>query len=214
MAEPIATRKLWGRTAFVLLSLLVILSHLIPLETVPPALGGISIEPIDPVDLPVETGAEAALEEELLPNDPVRWFAPDILILLAMAWIARRPSLVPAVAIAAVFLLADFLFQKPPGLWAGLVLILSEVIRSRAYTLRTLPFWMEWATIGTGIVIITAIERFTLSMVLIPQASLGLTLIQLTLTILAYPLVVFVSYALFGVSRPAPGEVDEFGHRL
>ena len=134
--------------------------------------------------------------------------------MLALAWVTRRPSLVPAVAVAAVFLLADFLFHKPPGLWAGLVLILSEILRGRVHTLRTLPFWMEWGTVSVGITVITAVERFTLSMVLVPQASLGLTLVQLTLTILAYPLVVFVSYAVFGVHRPAPGEVDASGHRL
>lgn len=214
MAEPVARRRWWGRAMFVALSLLVILAHLIPLETVPPALGGLSIEPIEAIGL--QPNADAALlpDDDLLPRDPVRWIAPDLLLLLALAWVARRPSLVPALAVAAVFLLADFLFQKPPGLWAGLVLILSEIIRNRAYTLRTLPFWIEWATVASGIAVITFIERFTLSMVLVPQAPLGLTLVQLTLTIIAYPLVVFVSYVLFGVNRPAPGEVDAFGHRL
>ena len=111
-------------------------------------------------------------------------------------------------------MLADFLFQRPPGLWAGLVLILSEILRRRARSLRTLPFWIEWSTVTMGIAAITMIDRFTLTMVAVPQASMGLTLLQLTLTILAYPLVVFVSYAVFGVSRPAPGQVDALGHKL
>lgn len=214
MAEPVARRKWWGRLAFLLVSLLIILAHLIPLDTVPPSWGGVSIEPIEAPELTVETEAGAVLADDISPNDPARWIAPDLLILLAMVWVARRPSLVPALSIAAVFLLADLLFQRPPGLWAGLVLILSEIIRSRAYILRTLPFWIEWATVAAGITAITLIERFTLSMVLVTQAPLGLTLIQLTLTLLTYPLVVFASYLVFGVNRPAPGEVDAFGHRL
>ncbi|MEL6958833.1 MAG: hypothetical protein AAGL89_07795 [Pseudomonadota bacterium] len=213
MADRAPTRQRWlGRLIFAALGLLLILIQLIPLETVPPSLGGQSIQAIDP-----PTG-ESDLSDPTLVNpaaqDPVRWIAPDFLLLLTLVWIARRPSFVPALVVAALFLMTDFLLQRPPGLWAGLVLILSEVLRARTYSLRTQPFWVEWATVGIGLIAITVVNRFTLSMVLVPQASLGLTLLQLTLTIAAYPLVVFVSYALFGVSRPAPGEVDAYGQRL
>ncbi|MGJ8610875.1 MAG: hypothetical protein ACSHWY_07260, partial [Octadecabacter sp.] len=146
--------------------------------------------------------------------DPVRWIAPNFLILLACAWVVRRPSITPVWAIAALFLLADMLFQRPPGLWTALVLILTEILRSRSRSMRTLPFWLEWATVAVGITIITAIEWFTLSMVLVRHAQVGLALLQLCLTLVAYPAVVFVSYALFGVSRAAPGQVDALGHQL
>lgn len=198
---------------FIGLSLLIVIVHMIPLETVPPSLGATSLEPIEAA--PTQPPPEAAtLTEDNPQSDPVRWIAPDLLILLTLAWVTRRPSFVPVIAIGGIFLLADFLFQRPPGLWAGLVVILSEILRARARIMRTLPFWIEWGTVAVGIAIITAIERFTLSMVLVPQASLGLTLIQTMLTIAAYPLVVFGSYALFGVNRPAPGEVDALGHRI
>lgn len=206
-------RRLVGRLMFIGLALLLIIVHMIPLETVPPSLGRVSLEPIEAA--PIQPPTEAAtLAEDSPQSDPVRWIAPDLLILLALAWVTRRPSFVPVLAIGAIFLLTDFLFQKPPGLWAGLVVILSEIMRARARIMRTLPFWVEWFTVGVGIATIIAIERFTLSMVLVPQASLGLTLVQTLLTIMTYPLVVFVSYALFGVNRPAPGEVDALGHRI
>lgn len=80
--------------------------------------------------------------------------------------------------------------------------------------MRTLPFTLEWITVGSGIALITGLYHVILSVALVPQAALGLTLVQLILTIAAYPIVVFVSYAAFGVSRPAPGEVDALGHRL
>lgn len=208
-------RQWLGRATFIALCLLLVLGHLIPLETVPPSLGGPSLVITD-IDGPnaVDDIVPATPETVAYIPDPVRWIAPDLLLLLALAWVARRPSFAPALVIAATFLLADFLFQRPPGLWAGLVLILSEIIRSRTHSLRTLPFWIEWSTIAMGIAAITLVDRFTLTMVLVPQASLGLTLLQLMLTILAYPLVVFVSYAFLGVSRPAPGEVDALGHRI
>lgn len=215
MADAPNRRQWIGRASFLFLSVILVLGHLIPLETAPPSLGGPSLIVTDTSganaidDLVTATADHAAY----IP-DPIRWIAPDILLLMTLAWVTRRPSFAPAVAIAAIFLLTDFLFQRPPGLWAALVLIFSEVLRSRSRSLRTLPFWIEWATVAVGISIITLVARFTLTMVLVPQGPLGLTLLQLALTIFSYPLVVFVSYAFFGVSRPAPGAVDSLGHRV
>ena len=205
--NTLARRRVIGRITFVALSLFIIFTHLIPLETAPPSFGGSTLEPI------TQPRATAGTETEVL-FDPVRWIMPDLLILFAFAWVTRRPSFVPALAIAGIFLLADMLYQRPPGLWTGLVLIASEIMRARARPMRTLPFWLEWMTVSLAIVIITAIYGFTLSMVLVPQGPLGLTLLQLVLTIVFYPGVVFISYILFGVSRPAPGEVDALGHRI
>jgi rod shape-determining protein MreD len=205
--NTLARRRVIGRITFVGLGLFIIFVRLIPLETIPVSFGGSSLEPI------TQPRATAGTETEVL-FDPVRWVAPDMLILFALAWITRRPSFVPALAIAGIFLLADMLFQRPPGLWTALVLILSEILRGRSRAMRTLPFWLEWATVSIGIVTITAIYHFTLSMVLVPQAPLGLTSGHLVLTILLYPAVAFVSYILFGVNRPAPGEVDALGHRI
>ncbi|HCP80921.1 MAG TPA: hypothetical protein DIT67_04785 [Octadecabacter sp.] len=202
-------RRLIGRITFALLCLLIIFTHLIPLEMVPPSFGGSSLNPIEQRGATQAAGVEI---EEFF--DPIRWIAPQFLVLLAATWVTRRPSFAPVWIIATVFLLADFLLQRPPGLWAALVIILTEILRARSRFMRTLPFWLEWATVAAGIVTISVIYRVTLSIVLVPQGSLGLALIQLTLTLLAYPLVVFVSYALFGVSRPAPGETDELGHRI
>lgn len=207
MDENITRRRWVGRLTFVLLGFFLIFTHLIPLETVPPSLGGSSLEPIE------QPRATAGTQTDVL-FDPVRWIAPDLLILLAFAWVIRRPSFTPALAIAAIFLLADMLFQRPPGLWSGLVLIASEILRGRSRSMRTLPFWLEWVTVAGAIFTILVIYLFTLSIVLVPQASVGLTLLQYVLTIAMYPVVVFVSYAVFGVSRPAPGEVDALGHRL
>ena len=80
--------------------------------------------------------------------------------------------------------------------------------------MTTWLFWLEWVTVAVGILVISFVYRFTLSMVLIPQGPLGLTILQLGLTLITYPAVVFVSYILFGVNRPAPGEVDALGHRI
>lgn len=205
--NTLARRRFIGSLTFIALALFLIFTHMIPLETVPPSFGGTSLVAI------TQPRATAGTEVEVL-FDPVRWIAPDFLLLFTLAWVTRRPSFVPVLVVGAIFLLADMLYQRPPGLWTALVLILSEILRSRSRSMRTMPFSLEWVTLGLGIIAITVIYQFTLSMVLLPTGPMGLTLIHLVITIATYPAVVFASYALFGVNRPAPGEVDALGHRL
>lgn len=153
---------------------------------------------------------------QLLPlgHVPRAWAPPDLLLAFTVAWAARRPDYVPVLLVAAVFLMTDLLFQRPPGLLTALVLILTEMLRMRAAGLRNVPFLLEWATVAVGIVAVTLGYRLVLAVVMVPQAPLALTLIQMMMTIFAYPVVVLISSILFGVSRPAPGAVDALGHRL
>ena len=153
---------------------------------------------------------------QLLPLnlEPVRWPAPDLLLAATLAWVARRPSLAPFPVVAAIFLLTDLLFQRPPGLYAALVLVATEMLRARRGQLRNMPFALEWGTVALFIAGITLANRIVHFAVMMPQATLGLTLIQMLMTILSYPLVAGVARLAFGVSRPAPGQVDSLGHRL
>ena len=146
--------------------------------------------------------------------EPSVWAPPDILLAATLAWVARRPDYAPVVLITGIFLLTDFLFQRPPGLWAGLVVILTEVIRSRTGDIRNMPLMLEWGTVATGIVAITLANRAMLTLAMTPQAPLGLTLIQMIMTILAYPFVVVVAHFAFGVTRTAPGQVNALGQKL
>lgn len=153
---------------------------------------------------------------QLLPLDtrPTVWAAPNWGLAFTLAWVARRPDYAPAIVIAALFFLADLLFQRPPGLWAGLVVILSEILRNRAKDIRNMPFALEWGTVAVGIVAVTVLYRVVLMVVMTNQAPLGLTLIEMVMTIIFYPVVVVVAHFLFGVSRPSPGQVDSRGQRL
>ena len=145
---------------------------------------------------------------------PQRWAPPDLLLAIALAWTARRPDYVPALLIAAVFLLSDLLFHRPPGLWTALVLIATEALRARNADLRNVSFALEWMTVAFAVVALTLGNRLILALAMTPQAPLELTMIQMVLTIAIYPLVTLGSRYLFGVSRPAPGAVDSLGHKL
>ncbi len=153
---------------------------------------------------------------QLVPLDmrPAIWAAPDLLLLVTLVWVARRPNYLPVPVIAAIFLMADLLFGRPPGLWAALVVILTEALRKRERGIRNMPLALEWGTIAFGIAAITVANRLILAIVMTPQPPLGLTLIQMISTILVYPLVALVAHFVFGISRPAPGQVDGMGKLL
>jgi len=152
----------------------------------------------------------------LVPLDlrPATWAAPDILLALVCVWVARRPEYVPVYIVAAVFFMTDLLLQRPPGLWAALVVLLTEAIRTRHRDLRAMPFLAEWGFVMLGLVVITLANRFVLAIVLTPQAPLGLTMMQLGATILVYPVVVLAAYVLFGVAHPAPGDMRKIGQQV
>lgn len=146
----------------------------------------------------------------LLPLEPVSrfWVAPDLMITFTFAWVLRRPEYAPLLFIASVFLLADFLFHRPPGLWAALVLIGSQTLRAKAPDLRDLTFPMEWLSVASTLIAITISYRIILAIVVVDAPPLSLSLVQLLTTLIAYPLVVLASQTIFRVRKIAPGEVD------
>ncbi|MBK0329699.1 rod shape-determining protein MreD [Rhodobacteraceae bacterium F11138] len=151
----------------------------------------------------------------LLPLDtlPRRWAPPDLLIAFAFAWIMRRPEYVPVLVLAGVMLLADLLFQRPPGLLALLVVLGSEYMKNRTAGLSESSFAGEWISFCFVILAITLLNRLVLTLMLVQQAPLALNLIQMVLTMAVYPLVVFVTQALMGVRRLSPGDAEAFGSR-
>jgi rod shape-determining protein MreD len=140
--------------------------------------------------------------------------APDLLVAIALAWTVRRPDYVPVLLVAAVMLTADFLFMRPPGLWAAITVLGVEFLRNREQGFRDLPFLVEWGIVAVLLLAMTLANAAVLLVLMVDQPTLGLTLLQLIATILAYPLVVAVTVFAFGLRRAAPGEVDDRGHRL
>jgi rod shape-determining protein MreD len=139
---------------------------------------------------------------------------PDLLVAFALAWAARRPEYVPVTLVALVMLLADFLFMRPPGLWAAITVLGVEFLRNREAGFRDLPFLVEWGLVAGLLLAMTLANSVVLLVLMVDQPTLGLTLLQWIATILAYPLVVAVTVFALRLRRAAPGEVDERGHRL
>lgn len=149
-----------------------------------------------------------------LGNLPSQWAGPDILLAATLAWVVRRPSAAPVLSIALVFLLADLLFQRPPGLMAGLVVVATEALRRRWQMFRSAPLGLEWLWIAMTVLGIMISYRLFIALAMLPQVSLLPALSEMAATILVYPLVIAVMIPLFGLRRRAPGEVDTLGHRV
>lgn len=152
---------------------------------------------------------------QLLPLEtmPRRFAGPDLLLGFTCAWAVRRPEFTPALSIAALMLIADMLFQRPPGLFAALTLLGAGALKRRAAGLRDQTFAVEWLTVGLTLIAILVAYRLVLSTLLIPQAPLGLSAIQAAMTIITYPLIALTTATLFGVQKAQPGDVDTMGGR-
>lgn len=150
---------------------------------------------------------------KLLPLNPGpgRFPGPDILVLVTFAWVLRRPEYVPVWMIAGIFLAADLLFMRPPGLWAGIVVIASETLRARTVQLRDQSVLVEWLTVAVTVTGMFLAYALVLALFFVDQPGLGATLIRLISTILVYPLVVVLATRALGVRKMTGGETDQFG---
>lgn len=153
---------------------------------------------------------------QLLPLDagPGGLPGPDWLLLLGCAFVVRRPNYLPVTLAAVVYLLTDVMYLRPLGLWAAISVLGLEFLRTRQAVTRELPFLVEWAMLAAVIVAMTISNTLILAIFRVDQPALGLSLIQMIATILAYPLVVLFASRILGLRKMAPGEVDQLGHRL
>ncbi|MQY43755.1 rod shape-determining protein MreD [Epibacterium sp. SM1969] len=152
---------------------------------------------------------------QLLPLETTtrKWAPPDVIMVLAVVWSLRRPDYVPAPLLAAVLLLSDLLLQRPPGLQALLVIIACEFLKARVASHRDMAFAAEWLEAALIFAATTALYRSILSMTGVAQPSLTLSLIQMVMNIIAYPLLVGLSQSVLGVRKLTPVEADALGAR-
>ena len=135
-------------------------------------------------------------------------FSPDMILCLTLAWVARRPEYTPILLIALIGLLADLLLSRPPGLWAALILMLSEYIRNRSRRMRTAGFFWEWVRVSAGIAVIFFANRLALGVLLLDVPPFRASLMQYAATFAMYPVLVAVSSVAFRVSYPDIGDTQ------
>ncbi len=149
-----------------------------------------------------------------LRNEPGRLPGPDLLMVLTLAWVMRRPDYLPAGLVGAVVLLEDLMLMRPPGLWAALTVLACEFLRSRAALTRELAFVMEWLVASAVMLGMLLAYQLVCKIAFVPQPAFGLALVQTLWSALVFPLVIGASRATLGLHKPAMGEVDDRGRRL
>ena len=134
------------------------------------------------------------------------WPAPDFIVLAGFAWVAQRPDFVPVLLFAALLVVTELLFLRPPGVASGLAVIGLEAIRARAGLLRERGFLTEWITVGVILALMLVAERILLAVFFVDQPGFGLVALGYFVNILAYPAVAALSVWGLRVRRLAPGE--------
>ena len=152
----------------------------------------------------------ALLYLQLLPLQtvPRSWTGPDLIIVFTVVWSIRRPEYVPALLVAVMILLVDFVLLRPPGVMAAILVLARQALMRQGAGLRDATFFGEWMVAAAALVSITLANRIFLAVFLVDQPPLGMSLMALVVSIIAYPAIVLVSLAAFGVRKAAPGESD------
>jgi len=129
------------------------------------------------------------------------WFSADWLMIITFAWTLRRPDHLPLYLIALVFLFADFIFQRPPGLFAALVVVANEFLRRRIVNLQTQTILTEWAVILILFIGIWITYRMILAVFFLPTLPFGISLLQTGLTVLIYPFFAVLFEYILGLRK-------------
>ncbi|MEO0401801.1 MAG: rod shape-determining protein MreD [Pseudomonadota bacterium] len=141
------------------------------------------------------------------------WICPDFVLAFALAWSVRRPEYVPTLLLALAFLLTDLLLQRPPGLWALLALIACEQLKLQSRSLRDATLVTEMMSAAAWIVGIGLAYRIVLAILLVDVPPFGLDVIQIAVTVLAYPAVVAITHIFMGVRKATPNDIGGKGVR-
>lgn len=139
---------------------------------------------------------------------------PDLLICVTFAFALRRPDFVPIWLLAGMFLFADLLSMRPPGLWTAVVILAIEVTRLQEYRFRELVFPFEWVYFSGILFLSLVIYRLILSITLVPVPGFGSVMMEYSATVIFYPLVVLVCTYLLQVKKVTPDMAVRYGHRL
>lgn len=150
---------------------------------------------------------------KLLPLYPAAegWPAPDLLFCMLVAWMIRRPDLLPMPVVAVVFLWADLMLMRPPGLWAAFAVLAGEWLRRRQRGLRAAPLLAEPGLLAGLMVAMILAHWAVLAVLFVDQPPLGWQLLQVPGTVLAYPVVAMALHWGLGLRRRPV--VEGFGRR-
>ncbi len=141
------------------------------------------------------------LSLQLLPmkivHQEVLW--PNLIYLITVAWLIRKPSYLPVILILFVHIISDILLLMPLGLWSALSLIGYEFLRWRSLSQGRLKLGQELLLVNIVLILLTFIQIGIEFIFKIESPPIGMILLQLTFSLLIYPIVIFVLHSILRV---------------
>jgi rod shape-determining protein MreD len=96
------------------------------------------------------------------------------------------------ILITLAFLFADMILQRPPGIWTLIALCATMFLRSRSMYFKEIIFFYEWLIIAIVIIFSFTAHHFVLILTFLPTHNLKLLAMQAFLTIMLYPIFIWV----------------------
>jgi len=132
--------------------------------------------------------------------------SPDLLYLMIVAWIVRRPRTAPVWAVVALAVLADALMMRPLGLWALCLLFGAEFTRAYVRAFREQPFLLEWMNVALMFAAMLILQNLLMLVTFLEAFDLGAVFGHWLITVASYPVVVALMHWVLRIRVP---RVDE-----
>jgi len=87
---------------------------------------------------------------------------PDVMFALFAAWVIRRPMSAPIIGIAFLGVLADAMMMRPLGLWALVLFVGMELLRTSERAFRDIPFLLEWLYVSVLLALMLILQNLLL----------------------------------------------------
>jgi len=131
--------------------------------------------------------------------------APPFTLIVIFFWVARRPVLLPSIAVLFIGLWHDALTGAPLGLSSLLLLMARAMITEQNVIVFSQSFLLGWIGFAPICVVLTFLEWGVISWVQGDMMTLQPFLVQILLGVLAYPPIValcgWLDYVLFGIRK-------------
>ena len=133
----------------------------------------------------------------MLPTLPIQTnfnpiFIPDLLLIMTFTWVMQRPDIIGPITITIVFLFADFILQRPPGLWTVIVLLAATFLGMRSARFKEVFFIYEWAIVSLIIVFCYLTQYILMRLTFLASYDLQLLTITGLITIFFYPVITWL----------------------
>ena len=133
----------------------------------------------------------------MLPTLPIRIdfnhiFIPDLLLIMTFSWVMQRPDIIGPITITVVFLFADFILQRPPGLWTVIVLFAATFLGMRSARFKEVFFIYEWATVSVIVFFCYLAQYIVMRFTFLAIYDLKIMTITGLITVFSYPVLTWL----------------------